>query len=219
MAMRRDAEITERARVDQQPHFVRRLESRAQQVVAGFGELQARPEARAGRGCVSCARRRTASTPSKVDRLAVERAGLRREIGAIEQHRAGGDQRDVRREPRLGGEPHHVAVVARRRSWAALPATLVIDARKSIMTSSAPPVDRREVFAARARRQPGDQQEIEHEGLVARRPARDCRRRARSAGGIPLRGSARQRSPQPRICGHSGQVEAATYTPAASPIR
>ncbi len=83
----------------------------------------------------------------------------------------------------------------------------------------APPVDRREILAARARRETREQQEIEHEGLVAERLL------AIAAVGrvLPVafllenrRGSAR---PTRVICGHSGQVEAATYTPAASPIR
>ena len=49
MAMRGDAEVTERARIHQQPHFVRCFERRAHQVVAGLGKLHAAAGSRRAR--------------------------------------------------------------------------------------------------------------------------------------------------------------------------
>ena len=165
VSVRGDAQVAERAGVDQHAHLVGCLEGGAQQVVAGFGELHARPVP-GSPACLEPRQRAHRACAEQRHGLAVGGARLGGEIGAIEQHGAGGDQRAVRREAGFGREAHDVAVVR------------VTDHGKQAGDAGhrgeeidhgleAPPVRRREVFAASARGEPRQQQEVQHECLVA----------------------------------------------------
>ena len=204
--VRGEAEISERSRVHENPHFIGRVEGGAEQVIPGFGELPPRPEARAT-ALLELRQPARRLDAEQRDRLAVGRSRLRREIRPIEQHGAGRDQRRVRREARLGRELHDVAVVGVADHWQ--PPGHVRHRREEVDHHlDAPPVDRREIFAVRARREPGDHQEIEHERLI-----RESLLAIAAVGRVLpvalLSRMPRQRSPQLRISGHSGQVDAA----------